>query len=111
MTAVELEGIWKRFTGVIANAGASLSVQSGTVHAVLGENGAGKTTLMNVLAGVYTADEGRVRLDGVEHKFANPAAAIAAGVGMVYQEFRLIPTFTVAENCLLYTSPSPRDRG
>ena len=97
MTAVRLDGIWKRFPGVIANAGASLSVRSGTVHAVLGENGAGKTTLMNVLAGVYTADEGTVRLDGVEHRFSNPAAAISAGVGMVY-------------HCLLYTSPSPRDQ-
>lgn len=101
MTAVKLEGIWKRFPGVIANAGASLSVQSGSVHAVLGENGAGKTTLMNVLAGVYSADEGRVYLDGVEQRFANPAAAIDAGVGMVYQEFRLIPTFSVAENVAL----------
>ncbi len=106
MTAVELEGIWKRFPGVIANAGASLSVRSGTVHAVLGENGAGKTTLMNVLAGVYAADDGTVRLDGVEHQFANPAAAIAAGVGMVYQEFRLIPTFTVAENVALGAAPT-----
>lgn len=106
MTAVELDGIWKRFPGVIANAGASLSVQSGTVHAVLGENGAGKTTLMNVLAGVYKADEGAVRLDGVEQNFAKPADAISAGVGMVYQEFRLIPTFTVAENVALGAAPA-----
>ena len=104
MTAVELEGIWKRFPGVIANAGASLTVISGSVHAVLGENGAGKTTLMNVLAGVYAPDEGTVRIDGVEQRFANPAAAIAAGVGMVYQEFRLIPSFTVAENVALGAS-------
>ena len=106
MTAVELDGIWKRFPGVVANAGASLSVRSGTVHAVLGENGAGKTTLMNVLAGVYAADEGTVSLDGVTHRFANPAAAIAAGVGMVYQEFRPIPTFTVAENVALGAAPA-----
>ena len=104
MTAVELEGIWKRFPGVIANAGASLTVISGSVHAVLGENGAGKTTLMNVLAGVYAPDEGTVRIDGVEQRFANPAAAIAARVGMVYQEFRLIPSFTVAENVALGAS-------
>ena len=105
MTTVELDGIWKRFPGVIANAGASLTVASGTVHAVLGENGAGKTTLMNVLAGVYKADEGRVLLDGVEQNFGKPADAIAAGVGMVYQEFRLIPTFTVAENVALGAAP------
>ena len=105
MTAFELDGIWKRFPGVIANAGASLSVASGSVHAVLGENGAGKTTLMNVLAGVYQADEGQVRLDGVAKQFLKPADAIASGVGMVYQEFRLIPTFTVAENVALGAAP------
>lgn len=105
MLAVELAGIWKRFPGVIANAGANLSVRSGSVHAVLGENGAGKTTLMNVLAGVYRPDEGSVQLHGVEQRFANPAAAIAAGVGMVHQEFRLIPTFTVAENVALGAAP------
>jgi len=85
---------------------ARLTVQSGTVHAVLGENGAGKTTLMNVLAGVYKADEGHVRLDGIEQNFSKPADAIAAGVGMVYQEFRLIPTFTVAENVALGAAPA-----
>ncbi len=103
--AVELVDIWKRFPGVIANAGANLAVRRGTVHAVLGENGAGKTTLMNVLAGVYRPESGQVRLDGVDQSFASPAAAISAGVVMVHQEFRLIPTFTVAENVALGQSP------
>ncbi len=103
--AVELTDIWKRFPGVIANAGANLVVRPGTVHAVLGENGAGKTTLMNVLAGVYRPEEGTVRLRGEVQNFANPAAAIGAGVVMVHQEFRLIPTFTVAENVALGESP------
>ena len=104
--AVELDGIWKRFPGVIANAGATLRVRAGSVHAVLGENGAGKTTLMNVLAGVYQPDEGRVLLDGTERRFSRPGDAIAAGVGMVHQEFRLIPTFTVAENVVLGSAPA-----
>ncbi len=102
---VHLENIWKRFPGVIANAGAELHVRPGSVHAVLGENGAGKTTLMNVLAGVYRPDEGTVRLNGIEQNFNSPADALAAGVAMVHQEFRLIPTFTVAENVALGSSP------
>jgi ABC-type uncharacterized transport system ATPase subunit len=103
--AVELDGIWKRFPGVIANAGANLTVRPGTVHAVLGENGAGKTTLMNCLAGVYLPDEGQVRIDGVAQRFSSPADALAAGIGMVHQEFRLVPTFTVAENIVLGHAP------
>jgi simple sugar transport system ATP-binding protein len=99
--AVELVGIWKRFPGVVANAGAHLRVERGTVHAVLGENGAGKSTLMNVLSGVYRPDEGEVRLDGTPHRFHTPADALAAGIGMVHQEFRLVPSFTVAENVVL----------
>jgi general nucleoside transport system ATP-binding protein len=103
--AVELDGIWKRFPGVIANAGASLTVRPGTVHAVLGENGAGKTTLMNCLAGVYRPDEGAVRIHGAEQRFSSPADSIAAGIGMVHQEFRLVPTFSVAENVVLGAAP------
>jgi len=99
--AVELVDIWKRFPGVVANAGAHLRIDRGTVHAVLGENGAGKSTLMNVLSGVYRPDEGEVRLDGVLHRFHTPADALAAGIGMVHQEFRLVPSFTVAENVVL----------
>ena len=107
--AVELDGIWKRFPGVIANAGASLTVRPGTVHAVLGGNGAGKTTLMNCLAGVYLPDEGTVRIDGEEVRFSSPADALSAGIGMVHQEFRLVPTFTVAENVVLGAAPSVLD--
>lgn len=112
MLAVELEGIWKRFPGVTANAGANLRVARGSVHALLGENGAGKTTLMNILAGVYQPDDGQIMLDGQAQRFAKPADAIAAGIGMVHQEFRLIETFTVAENVVLGAAPHllARDR-
>ncbi len=103
--AVELDGIWKRFPGVIANAGTSLTVRPGTVHAVLGGNGAGKTTLMNCLAGVYLPDEGTIRIDGAEVRFSSPADALAAGIGMVHQEFRLVDTFTVGENVVLGAAP------
>ena len=103
--AVWLRGIEKRFPGVIACAGADLRVRPGTIHALLGENGAGKTTLVNVLAGVYLPDGGEVWVNGERRHFQSPADAIAAGVGMVYQEFRLVPTLTVAENIVLGAAP------
>ena len=104
-SAVWLRGIEKRFPGVIACAGADLQVRPGTIHALLGENGAGKTTMVNVLAGVYRPDAGEVWVHGQRHQFHSPADAIAAGVGMVYQEFRLVPTLTVAENIVLGSAP------
>ncbi len=103
--AVWLRGIEKRFPGVIACAGADLRVRPGTIHALLGENGAGKTTMVNVLAGVYRPDGGEVWVNGERRFFQSPADAIAAGVGMVYQEFRLVPTLTVAENIVLGSAP------
>ena len=103
--AVWLRGIEKQFPGVIACAGADLRVRPGTIHALLGENGAGKTTMVNVLAGVYRPDAGEVWVNGQRRSFHSPADAIAAGVGMVYQEFRLVPTLTVAENIVLGSAP------
>ena len=91
--SVELTEVWKRFPGVVANAGVELSVQRGSIHALLGENGAGKSTLMNILAGVYRPDSGQLTLHGRSHQFRNPSDALSAGVGMVHQEFRLIPSF------------------
>jgi simple sugar transport system ATP-binding protein len=102
--AVNLVDIWKRFPGVVANAGATLNVTEGTIHAVLGENGAGKSTLMNVLAGMYRPDAGEIQIRGEQFWFRSPADALAAGIGMVHQEFRLIPSFTVAENVVLGAS-------
>ena len=103
---VELRGITKRFPGVVACNGVDLAVESGEVHALLGENGAGKSTLMNILFGLYPADEGEILLDGEPVVFHSPADAIGAGVGMVHQHFMLVPVFTVAENVMLGIEPT-----
>ncbi len=96
-----LRDITKRFGTLVANDRISLTVESGEIHCLLGENGAGKSTLMNVLYGLYAADEGEIELDGVVQNFTGPGDAMAAGIGMVHQHFMLIPVFTVAENVML----------
>ncbi|MGB3414229.1 MAG: ATP-binding cassette domain-containing protein, partial [Microbacteriaceae bacterium] len=98
---LELRGITKRFGSLVANDKINLVVEDGEIHSLLGENGAGKSTLMNVLFGLYTADEGEILLDDVPVKFTGPGDAMAAGIGMVHQHFMLIPVFTVAENVML----------
>ncbi|WP_459193107.1 ABC transporter ATP-binding protein [Halosimplex sp. J119] len=103
--AVHLDGITKRFPGVVANDDVDLRVERGTVHALLGENGAGKTTLMNVLYGLYEPDEGRVVVDGRPRQFDSPRNAIDAGVGMIHQHFMLVDPMTVAENITLGNEP------
>ncbi len=98
---LELRDITKRFGALVANDHISLTVEPGEVHCLLGENGAGKSTLMNVLYGLYQADEGQIVLDGEVQHFAGPGDAIEAGIGMVHQHFMLVPVFTVAENVML----------
>ncbi|WP_225753841.1 ABC transporter ATP-binding protein [Actinotalea sp. Marseille-Q4924] len=98
---LELRDITKRFGSLVANDHISLTIEPGQIHCLLGENGAGKSTLMNVLYGLYTADEGTILLDGAEQHFRGPGDAMAAGIGMVHQHFMLIPVFTVAENVML----------
>jgi general nucleoside transport system ATP-binding protein len=103
---LELRRITKRFGALVANDHIDLTVNSGEIHALLGENGAGKSTLMNVLYGLYRADEGTILLDDVEQHFSGPGDAMAAGIGMVHQHFMLIPVFTVAENVMLGNEPT-----
>ncbi|MER7346912.1 ABC transporter ATP-binding protein [Streptomyces aurantiacus] len=99
--AVELNGITKRFPGVVANHDIHLSVRKGTVHALVGENGAGKSTLMKILYGMQKPDEGTIAVDGTQVSFGSPADAIARGIGMVHQHFMLADQLTVLENIVL----------
>ncbi len=99
--AVELRNIDKSFYGVFANADVDFSLAKGEVHALLGENGAGKSTLCSVMAGLYRPDSGEMLFDGKPMVFKSPKDAYAAGVGMVYQHFRLVSNLTVAENLAL----------
>ncbi len=105
--AVQAQAITKSFDDVLALDNVDLDLAHGEVHALLGENGAGKTTLSNVLTGIYRADAGSVFVEGVEHRFRSPAQAIAAGIGMVHQHFRLIQPMTVAENLHLGWRDTP----
>ncbi|MEP6480801.1 MAG: ABC transporter ATP-binding protein [Rhodoglobus sp.] len=98
---LELRGITKRFGALVANDHIDLVVEPGEIHCLLGENGAGKSTLMNVLYGLYQADEGEILLDDVVQRFSGPGDAMNAGIGMVHQHFMLIPVFSVAENVML----------
>ncbi|HEY9425136.1 MAG TPA: ATP-binding cassette domain-containing protein, partial [Microterricola sp.] len=107
--AVELKGISKRFGAVVANDGVDLVLRSGTVHAVMGENGAGKSTLMSIMFGMVKPDSGSITVDGRAVEFSGPLDAIAAGLGMVHQHFRLFDEMTVAENVVF--GAEPRRRG
>ncbi len=108
---LELRGITKRFGTLVANDNINITVESGEIRSLLGENGAGKSTLMNVLYGLYQADEGQILLDGKVQNFKGPGDAMAAGIGMVHQHFMLIPVFTVAENVVLGNEPTNKIGG
>ena len=104
--AVELRHISKRFPGVIANKDVSIKVETGTVHALVGENGAGKSTVMKILYGMQRPDSGDILVNGKEVNFKNPNDAIDAGIGMVHQHFMLADNFTVLENIILGSEPT-----
>ena len=98
---LQLENICKSYPGVHALKSINLSVERGEIHALLGENGAGKSTLMKILAGVEHQDKGSIFIDGAEQHFATYNEAIAAGIGIVFQEFSLIPYLNAVENIFL----------
>ena len=106
--ALEMLNITKEFPGVTALDDVSFSCIAGEIHALVGENGAGKSTLMKILAGVYQPDKGKIRLSGNPARFATPADAQKAGIGIIYQEFNLLPWLSVTENILLGNLPRTR---
>ncbi|WP_136684776.1 ABC transporter ATP-binding protein [Falsirhodobacter xinxiangensis] len=99
--AIELRGISKAFGTVQANKDITITVPKGTIHGIIGENGAGKSTLMSILYGFYRADSGQILIGGRETAIPDSQSAIRAGIGMVFQHFKLVPNFTVLENVIL----------
>ena len=98
---VEMKQITKRFPNTLANDKVDFTAYSGEVHALLGENGAGKSTLMNILTGVFRPEEGQILINGKEVQMKSPKDSLACGVGMIYQHFKLVRPFTVAENIVM----------
>ncbi len=105
MAFLEMIGIQKSYPGVRALKGVNLSVESGEVHALVGENGAGKSTLMKILAGAERLDSGEIRLDGKPVTISDPIRAQELGIRMIYQEFNLVPQLSAAENIFLGREP------
>ena len=103
--AVRMTGISKSFSGIRVLHGVDFDLRRGEVHALVGGNGAGKSTLMKILQGVYTPDEGEIAVDGMPVEIRSPHDARVLGIGMIFQEFSLIPTLTVAQNIFLGHEP------
>ena len=98
---MQLSRITKSFPGIVANDSVDFTLEEGEIHTILGENGAGKSTLMNMIAGLYPADAGEMRVFGEQVNFTNPRQAIEKSIGMVFQHFMLVRNHTVAENIIL----------
>ncbi len=105
--AIQLKGISKAFGPVQANRDINISVPRGTIHGIIGENGAGKSTLMSILYGFYKADSGEIFINGKLTAIPDSQAAIRAGIGMVFQHFKLVQNFTVLENVILGAEDGP----
>jgi len=105
--AIELKGISKAFGPVQANKDINIAVPKGTIHGIIGENGAGKSTLMSILYGFYKADSGEIFVDGKLTAIPDSQSAIRAGIGMVFQHFKLVQNFTVLENVILGAEDGP----
>ena len=105
---LRLEGLTKRFPGVVALDGVDLDIENGEMHALAGENGAGKSSLIRLLAGIHRPDAGRMTLAGASYAPGSPLQAIRAGIRVVHQEFNLLPALSVAENLLFERLPRRR---
>lgn len=108
MIHLRLEKITKSFKSFVANDDISFSVETGKIHAILGENGAGKTTLMNIISGLYQPDIGQIYLQQQPVTINSPHEAIKLGIGMIHQHFMLVPQLTVTENIILGTENTLR---
>ena len=108
--SLEMRNIVKRFPGVLANDQVNFDVQTGEIHALLGENGAGKSTLMKILYGLYQPDEGEILLNGRPIRIQSPADSLQHGIGMIHQHFMLVNSLTVAENVALGLKSSREPR-
>ncbi len=100
-----MQGITKRYPGVIALSGVDFTLRAGEVNCLVGENGAGKSTLIKVLSGAVVRDSGSIRIEGNDARLGSPADAQRLGIGVIYQDFKLVPALSVAENILLGTEP------
>src|ERR1041385_2843463 len=98
---LQMKDIRKEYPGVVALSGVHLDLAAGEVHCLVGENGAGKSTLMKVLSGVVQKDSGSILIDEKEVEMRSPADSRKHGIGMIYQDFKLVPELNVAENILL----------
>jgi ABC-type uncharacterized transport system ATPase subunit len=105
--AIELKGISKAFGTVQANKDINIAIPRGTIHGIIGENGAGKSTLMSILYGFYRADSGQILVNGLPVTIPDSQSAIRAGIGMVFQHFKLVQNFTVLENVILGAEDGP----